>query len=184
MKKLQGKAALITGGAGGIGLGMAIAFAKAGMSLALADVDSGRLAPAVDAIRALGVDAMPVTLDVTDYAAWQQAVDAVENQLGPVALLCNNAGLGGSAKLAEDEPRRWKMIIEVNLIGAFYGCRTLLPRMLARGQPAHIVNTASFSGLRSNPGMSAYDASKHGLVGMSDSLRGELRGTCVGLSVL
>lgn len=184
MRNFNRRTALITGGAGGIGLGMALAFARAGMKIALADVSPQRLATALEMVRGTGAEAMSVLLDVTDRDEWHFAVDAVEDELGPVALLCNNAGIGGSDLLAEADPARWRLIVETNLFGPFHGCRTLLPRMLARGEEAHIINTASLSGLRSNAGMSAYDASKHGLVGMSDSLRAELRDTSVGISVL
>jgi len=184
MRNFSRKTALITGGAGGIGLGMALAFSRAGMKIALADLVPDRLEKALAAVRATGAQAMSVLLDVSDFGAWREAVDEVESALGPISLLCNNAGIGGGGVLAEADPVRWRMVININLLGPFYGCRTLLPRMLARGDEAHIVNTASLSGLRSNAGMSAYDASKHGVVGMSDSLRAELKGTNVGLSVL
>jgi len=184
MRNLAGRTAMITGGGGGIGFGIASACARAGMKVALADVDRRRLDESIAALGNEGAEVIGVTLDVADYPAWHRAVDEIEAALGPVALLCNNAGVGGNSRLAEDDPVRWRMVIEVNLLGAFYGCRTVLPRMLARGEEAHVVNTASLSGLRSNAGMSSYDASKHGLVGMSDTLRAELKGTCVGVSVV
>lgn len=184
MKELDGRTAFITGAAGGIGLCIARALAARGMDIALADVDRDRLRSASADIGAIGVKAVGVFLDVTDFDSWTIAVDEAEAALGPVALLVNNAGIGGGGPIATEDPKRWKLVLEVNALGPFYGCRTLLPRMLDRGDPAYIVNIASLSGLKSHPGMSSYDASKHALVGMSDSLRGELDGSNVGLSVV
>ena len=184
MRDLAGKTAFITGAAGGIGSAFARALAKEGMKLALADLDEARAAGVCDEVAALGAEALALPLDVTDYADWQRAVDAAEARLGPVALLVNSAGIGTGSKLAEEEPARWRRVLEINALGPFYGCRTVLPRMLAQDGETHIVNIASLSGLRANPGMSSYDASKFALVGMSDALRLELKGTKVGLSVV
>jgi len=186
MYELAGKTTFITGGASGIGLGLARSFANAGLKIALADRDTGRLLEAKKLIKAkyANVEVEVVSFDVADYAAWQNAVDEIESKLGPISILCNSAGIGGGTLLHEDDPVRWRSVIEVNLMGTFYGIRTLLPRLLARNTPGHIVNIASLSGLRSHPGMSSYDASKHAVVGMSDSLRKELDGTNIGLSVV
>src|SRR5690606_20252883 len=95
MRNFSRKTALITGGAGGIGLGMALAFSRAGMKIALADLVPDRLEKALAAVRATGAQAMSVLLDVSDFGAWREAVDEVESALGPISLLCNNAGIGG-----------------------------------------------------------------------------------------
>jgi NAD(P)-dependent dehydrogenase (short-subunit alcohol dehydrogenase family) len=184
MRDLAGKTAFITGAAGGIGSAFARALAREGMKLALADLDEARVVSAWEEALALGADALALSLDVTDYADWQRAVDAAEARLGQVALLVNSAGIGTGTRVAEEDPARWRRVLEINALGPFYGCRTVLPRMLAQDGEAHIVNIASLSGLRANPGMSSYDASKFALVGMSDALRLELAGTKVGLSVV
>ena len=184
MRDFAGKTAFITGAAGGIGSAFARALAKEGMKLALADLDEARAAGLREEIATLGAEVLSLPLDVTDYADWQRAVDAAEARLGPVALLVNSAGIGTGSKLVEEEPARWRRVLEVNTLGPFYGCRAVLPRMLAQDRETHIVNIASLSGLRANPGMSSYDASKFALVGMSDALRLELAGTKTGLSVV
>jgi NAD(P)-dependent dehydrogenase (short-subunit alcohol dehydrogenase family) len=188
MKDFAGRTVFVTGGAGGIGRGMARAFAARGAKIAIADIDDARVAETVDEFTVGGSEAIGVHLDIGDWDQWQTAVDTVEAALGPIAILCNNAGIGGSSigitPLAKVDPAQWRYLAEVNIFGAFYGTRTLLPRMLERGEPAHIVNTASLSGLYGDAGLSAYNASKYAMVGMSDSLRRELDGSNVGISVL
>jgi NAD(P)-dependent dehydrogenase (short-subunit alcohol dehydrogenase family) len=184
MKSIRDKTALITGAAGGIGLSIATALAKSGMRVALTDIDAARLDVAAGRLRKTGVDVFATTLDVTSYADWQCAVDAAEAALGRIKLLCNNAGIGFGSPLHEDDPVRWRTVLEVNALGPFHGCRTLIPRMLEAGDEAHIVNVASLSGLRSNAGTSSYNASKHALVGMTDAMREELAGTPIHLSMI
>lgn len=184
MQNLAGRTAFVTGSAGGIGFAIAQALAGEGMNLALADIDEGRLVEAAGRIGTTGVKLFTTKLDVSDYADWERAIDAAEAALGPVALLVNNAGIGGGGNLVGEDPARWRRVMEVNAIGPFNGCRAMLARMTERGEEAHIVNIASLSGLRSNPGMSSYNASKFAVVGMSDTLRQELTGTPIGLSVV
>jgi len=90
----------------------------------------------------------------------------------------------GGGNVAQDDPARWHRVLEINALGTFHGCRAVLARMQARGGEGHIVNVASLSGLRSNPGIASYDASKFAVVGLSDALRQELAGTPIGLSVV
>lgn len=184
MRDLIGKVAFVTGAASGIGLAIARALARAGMKVAMTDLDEARLGQARGQVAASGGAVHTGPLDVSDYDAWQGAVASAEQALGPIALLVNNAGIGGGGNVADENPARWRKVLEINTLGTFYGCRTVLPRLLEGGQEAHIVNVASLSGLRSNPGMSSYDASKFAVVGLSDALRLELQGTKVGLSVV
>ena len=188
MERLAGKTALITGGASGIGLGMARAFVEAGLKVAIADINQS----ALEAARAVlpGLVAA-VKLDVTRTAEWEHAVDAVETALGPVEILCNNAGVGqgrfadGRAIVVAEMPEAlWRMVLEINVTGTFLGARTVLPRMLARRRWGHIVNTASTGGLMAPGGIAAYCASKFAVVGLSESLRAEVAPAGIGVSVL
>lgn len=188
MDRLAGKVALITGGASGIGLGMARAFLAAGLRVAIADINEAALATARAALPGLGA---AVPLDVTRAEAWTQAVDAVEAALGPVEILCNNAGVGqgryadGRAIQVADMPEAlWRMVLEINATGTFLGARTVVPRMLERRQWGHVVNTASTGGLMAPGGIAAYCASKFAVVGLSESMRAELAPAGIGVSVL
>jgi NAD(P)-dependent dehydrogenase (short-subunit alcohol dehydrogenase family) len=195
MKDVAGKVAFITGGANGIGLGMARAFAGAGMKVAVADIDE---AAAVSAAQSLGAEspgaqAMAVKLDVSDLGGWEKAAQAVEAKLGPVRMLCNNAGVASAQSVLQDTPmeqiseKEWRWMMSINLSGAFYGVKTFLPRFKATRDPCHIVHTASMAGLvpqaASIPG--AYTVSKYGSVGLAEQLRLELAPfPHIGLSVL
>ncbi len=188
MKKLAGKTALITGGASGIGLGMARAFLAAGLQVAIADINEAALETAEAALPGLG---KALTLDVTRAAEWERALDAVEAALGEVEILCNNAGVGQGRfadgrkiGVAEMPEALWRMVLEINATGTFLGARAMVPRMLARGQWGHIVNTASTGGLMAPGGIAAYCASKYAVVGLSESLRAEMAPAGIGVSVL
>ena len=188
MQKLAGKTALVTGGASGIGLGMARAFIAAGLRVAIADINDNALEVAETALPGLG---KAVKLDVTRATEWEYAVEAVEAALGPVDILCNNAGVGQGrfadgrdTSVAEMPEALWRMVLEINATGTFLGARTMAPRMIARGQGGHIVNTASTGGLMAPGGIAAYCASKYAVVGLSESMRAELAPAGIGVSVL
>lgn len=188
MQELAGKTALITGGASGIGLGMAQAFISAGLRVAIADINETALEAAGAALPGLGKS---VKLDVTRAAEWEHAVDAVEAAMGPVEILCNNAGVGQGrfadgrdTTVAEMPEALWRLVLEINATGTFLGARTVAPRMIDRGQGGHIVNTASTGGLMAPGGIAAYCASKFAVVGLSESMRAELAPARVGVSVL
>src|SRR6185437_6626548 len=132
-----------------------------------------------------------VTLDVTRAAEWEHALDTVEAALGPVEILCNNAGVGQGRfadgreiTIAEMPEALWRMVLEINTTGTFLGARAVLPRMLVRRQWGHIVNTGSTGGLMAPGGIAAYCASKFAVVGLSESLRAELAPAGIGVSVL
>ena len=190
MRDLAGKAAFISGGASGIGLGMAQAFAAAGMKLVLADIDGDAASRAETLLRDSGAQALAVECDVTDATSWEAALDRAEAAFGPVAVQCNNAGVGqgrfggGAALDLADMPEiLWRLVIDTNLTGVFLGVRAGASRMVARGC-GHIVNTASMAGLIAPPGLGAYAASKFAVLGMSEALCGELAPAGVGVSVL
>jgi NAD(P)-dependent dehydrogenase (short-subunit alcohol dehydrogenase family) len=105
-------------------------------------------------------------------------------RFGSVELLCNNAGVAGGGAVAELDRRDWEWVLGVNLWGVIHGVTSFLPRMLGSGTPAHVVNTASMAGFFAPPGMAPYAVSKFGVVALSESMRAELAGSPVGVSVL
>jgi len=174
--------AFITGGGQGIGLGIARALARKGVRLALADVD----AAALQAARAELADLVATetyVLDVRDRDALAATADQVESALGPVSLLFNNAGVAPIIGAIQATYADWDWTLGVNLVGVVNGVQTFLPRMVARGQGGHIVNTASGAGLVAGPG-ALYTTSKFAVVGLSESLRLELAAHGIGVSVL
>ncbi|WP_017556650.1 SDR family NAD(P)-dependent oxidoreductase [Nocardiopsis baichengensis] len=171
MTDVAGKTIFITGGAQGIGLGMARAFALAGADLALADID----ADALDAARhELSATARTETfpLDVRDRDAFAQAADDAEARLGPVTVLCNNAGVLGTASVTDPSPAVWDHILGTDLGGVFNGVSVFLPRMIARGSPGHVVNTASTAGVRGGR-LFEYSAAKAAVIALSESLHAD-----------
>ncbi|MEV7215214.1 SDR family oxidoreductase [Kitasatospora cineracea] len=179
-----GETAFVTGAASGIGLGITRALVAAGARVALADIDGARLADAARELTAAGGTVTTVELDVSDPEQWTAAADRAEAELGPVSILCNNAGVTGGGPIEQTSLELWRWIHRINIEGQFIGVSTFLPRMRRRGGRAHIVNTASMTALLPTAGLGAYTSSKIASVGFSTVLRDELRGTDIGVSVL
>lgn len=173
-----GRVVLITGAGAGAGIGAATgrAFAARGASVALADRDGAAARASADAIVADGGSARAYTLDVTDPAQVEAVVAAVEAELGPVAVLVNNAGIAERTGFLELTPDAWRQVMDVNLTGAFLCAQAVARRMVARVAGGAIVNVASVAGLTAVPGRAAYIASKHGLVGLTRALALDLGG--------
>jgi len=186
MQELDGKVVAITGGASGIGRALADAFGAAGMKVALADVEPGPLEQAVDELIASGIDAAGWECDVSDDAQVQAFATATFDRFGTAHVICNNAGVGGAAGNTWDVPLAgWEWTIGVNLMGVVHGIRAFVPRLVEQGD-GHVVNTASLAGLKAAPFMAAYNATKHAVVAISESLAHECAMTApgVGVSVL
>jgi NAD(P)-dependent dehydrogenase (short-subunit alcohol dehydrogenase family) len=183
MDRIEGRTAFITGGARGIGLGMARAFAKTGIKLALADIDQAALATAKSELaKVTAVETF--VLDVRDRTAYARVADETESRLGPVSILCNNAGVAGGQHVTRLTYEYWDWVIGINLNGVINGIQTFLPRMLKRSGGGHIVNTASGAGLAATSAGVLYTTSKFAVVGLSETLRLELAPLGIGVSVL
>ena len=127
---------------------------------------------------------LPLELDVTDRRAWAAAADRIERTLGPVDILCSNAGVNFFGPTQAATWQDWDFCLGVNLGGAVNAVRTIVPRMLARGAGGHIVITSSVSGLYASAGSGVYNTSKFALVGLAESLRADLAPHRIGVSVL
>ncbi len=159
-----GKVALITGGGGGIGRAAAIGFAKCGARVLIVDRDA---ALGEQTVQAIGGQARFVHADVTRSADVQAYVKAALEAHGAIDCFFNNAGIEGSVTPTQDyDEAVFDQVIAVNLKGVFLGLRHVLPVMLRQGSGA-VVNTASVAGLSGGPGMPAYVASKHGVLGLT-----------------
>ena len=184
--ELGNKVAFVTGAAGGIGLGIARACAHAGMKVAMADIDAAELEKSASALaRSSGAVVRAFPMDVTDLAAWSATRDKVVRELGPVQLLCNNAGVSVMGlSIDEITPQLWRKVNAVNVDGVYYGIHTFLDGMRAAGG-GHIVNTSSIGGaLGGVPRLAAYVASKAAVIGFSEALRVDLAPDGIGVSVL
>lgn len=185
MDNLQGKVAVITGGASGIGLAVARRAATDGMRIVVADIDEATIEEAVASLRDSGAEATGVHCDVTDAASVDALLAASLDAMGAVHLVCLNAGVAAGGPAWEVPLDAWHWVLNVNLFGIIHGIRTFVPHLMAQGE-GHIVNTASIAGLVSGPGIGPYNASKHAAVTVSETLYQDLRmaGSPVGVSVL
>jgi NAD(P)-dependent dehydrogenase (short-subunit alcohol dehydrogenase family) len=179
-RSLNGTVVAITGGGRGIGRAMARALAAEGARVAVCDLD-GETAAATAA--ELGGDAFGVEVDVTDHAALAGFVDEVERRLGPLGVMINNAGIMPVVPLVDEDDASIARQLEINLRAVIVGTREAMRRMVPR-RSGHIVNVASVAGRNGFPHLATYSATKHGVVGLSEAVRAELRGTGVEVSVV
>ena len=170
---LKQRVAIITGGARGIGYAAAERMLQSGAIVVLWDVDADAAVQAVASLSAFGTVSAD-HVELTDEYSVTVATEAVIRRHGKIDILVNNAGItGGNAKTWELEPEIWRRVIEVNLVGAYLTCRSVVPDMLKNGY-GRIVNIASIAGKEGNPNASHYSASKAGVIALTKSLGKEL----------
>ncbi|MDQ2890717.1 MAG: SDR family oxidoreductase [Gemmatimonadota bacterium] len=170
---LVGKHAIITGGGHGLGRTIAAALARAGARVTIMGRDAAILANTAREISANGVDAIAISCDVADPAAVASAFGEATETSGAAHVLVNNAGRANSADFTATTLEDWRHTIDVNLTGPFMCSQQVLPAML-RQAAGRIINIASTAALRGYPSLSAYCASKHGLLGLTRSLAAEV----------
>src|SRR6266545_3384149 len=187
MEDLKGKVAAVTGGASGIGFALCERFAAEGMRVVLADVSAEAVAAAAERVAAeSGAETLGVRTDVTSWDEMDELEARALDRFGAVHVLCNNAGVQMPGKTWEFTRDEWTWLLGVNLGGVVHGIKAFLPGMVARGEPGHVVNTASIGGLLAFPGTAMYSASKFAVVGLSETLAHDLAadGAPIGVSVL
>ncbi|MBD1930354.1 MULTISPECIES: non-ribosomal peptide synthetase [Cyanophyceae] len=171
---LAGKVAIVTGGGRGIGRAIALKLAEQGAHVAVVARSSAQLEETTAQIREIGGETIAIPTDISDLDRVKGMVESVVSQFGGLDILVNNAGITGFAALANSDPAQWRHIVEVNLFGTYYCCRSVIPHLSQRGQ-GKIVNLGSDSSLIGYPLFSAYAASKHAISGLTKSLAEELK---------
>jgi NADP-dependent 3-hydroxy acid dehydrogenase YdfG len=168
---LAGQTAAVTGAARGIGRATAEAFLRKGMKVAIGDVDFGA---AQKTASELGPSTVALALDVTERASFSAFLDGAEEQLGPVDVLVNNAGIMQVGRFIDEDDLTARRMVDINIHGVILGTKLALERMIPRDR-GHIVNISSQAGKFGTPGGATYSATKHAVVGLSEAVRGELR---------
>jgi NADP-dependent 3-hydroxy acid dehydrogenase YdfG len=177
-RSLRGKVVAITGGARGIGKATARALVLKGATVAIGDLD---LDLAQRTASELGGETLALELDVTRRDSFEGFLDQVEERLGSLDVLVNNAGIMPLGKFVEEDDATARRMVDINVHGVMYGMKLALPRMQRRGS-GHLVNIASQAGKTGFPGGATYCGTKHFVVGVSEAVRAELRGTGIEIS--
>lgn len=174
MKDLNGKVAVITGGASGLGKAFAEKFGSAGMKLALADVEVPVLEETVANLRSTGIDVIGIPCDVSNADSVKNFSDSVFSEFGGAHLLCLNAGVAATGPIVESSLEEWKWVLGVNLYGIIHGLDAFLPQLVQQDE-GHVVMTASIAGHTSFANMASYNASKHATVTIAETLFAEMK---------
>jgi NAD(P)-dependent dehydrogenase (short-subunit alcohol dehydrogenase family) len=184
--ELEGRVAVVTGGAGGIGAALCRAFLDEGMRLVVADVTAERVDAGVASLGDRG-EVLGVVTDVSSAESVEALADATWARFGGCHLLCNNAGVGApSANVWETTPNDWRWVHGVNVMGVVHGILAFVPRMIASGEPGHVINTSSGDGgIEPLPGASVYASSKAAVSTLTECLAQQLRseGTALRASI-
>ncbi|MDR2530380.1 MAG: SDR family NAD(P)-dependent oxidoreductase, partial [Oscillospiraceae bacterium] len=185
MESLKGKTLFVTGGASGIGLGIAKAAAVEGANIFIADLRQSAIDESLAWFKENNYPAAGAKLDVSDRSAFKVAADAAEAKFGKIHILINNAGIGcASGPLWSVSAEDTDFALRINLVGVLNGIQEIVPRILKHGEEGYIVSTASKAGLIPVPGCGLYNLTKQAVVGISETLASDLKGTKVGAAVL
>ena len=184
MKDLDGRVAVVTGAGGGIGEGIALAAAEAGMKRVCADIEADNVERVAEAIRGGGGEAIGVACDVTDPAAVEGLAASAFDAFGAAHLLCNNAGVIVSGRLADSTEQEWRWLLGVNLHGVMNGVRAFVPRMRGQQGGGHILNTGSLASLLPLENTGIYCVTKYSVLAISEVLAQELAADGIGVSIL
>jgi len=177
---LAGRVVAVTGAARGIGRAIAERLAREGARVAIGDIDAALVEGAAAEI---GGATIGLALDVSDRGSFEAFVDSAEERLGPLDVLVNNAGILLMGPFLEESDAATEREFAVNVMGVVYGMRIVLPRMRERGR-GQVVNIASGASFVAPPGEASYAATKHAVVGLTEGVRAELRGTGVDLTLV
>jgi 3-oxoacyl-[acyl-carrier protein] reductase len=171
--RLEGKVALITGGARGIGRAIALTFAREGADIVVADVNLEIAQKTASEIESLGRKALALEMDVTNYDLVEAGINKILDKMGKVDILVNNAGITKDNLVLRMSQADWDAVINVNLKGTF-NCIKAVSRPMVKQRSGRIISIASIIGLMGNPGQANYAASKAGIIALTKTVAKEL----------
>lgn len=183
IRDLRGKIVVVTGAGSGIGRASALAFAKEGAVVVATDINEARAIETATLIAKSGGSAEARQHDAADFQATEALAKDLIAERGGVDVIYNNAGIGVGGRTLDATTEEWERLVGINFWGVVHGIRAFAPHMLERGS-GHIVNTASSAGLIPMPGIAAYTATKHAVLGLGQALRVEFRRQGVGVSTI
>ncbi len=184
IKNFAGKCVVITGAASGIGHETAVEFAKAGAFVAAIDINDELLAATKERIEKLGQSCLTVICDVSDEASVSKAVTTITGTYGTPHVVINNAGVGFWGPFLDTPLNAWERVFNINVKGTVILTRAFLPAMIDAGDSRRIINIASAAAIHPVANLSAYSASKHAVLGLSDTLAMELQGKNVNITTV
>lgn len=173
----------ITGAAGGLGRAMALEFASKGYKVAVADLNQQAGEQVVEEIAKAGGEAFFVFCNVCEEADIDTLLKECQSRWDGVDVLINNAGVASYGAIHKEPMSSWQKLLDINVLGVVRGCKAFVPAMKAQGG-GHIVNIASIAGITCTPMMSSYNVSKAAVIGLSETLRWELKKSRIGVTVV
>jgi len=182
-KRFPEKRVLITGAGSGLGRALAEHFARDGWRVGIADVNEAAMGGTARLVEQLGGEPLVRQCNVTVDEDMSALATGIKKHWGGVDIVINNAGVSGGGTVTSTSTEDWRWMLEINLLGVVRGCREFVP-MLTKQGGGHIVNIASFAGIANIPAMASYNVAKAGVIALSETLRAELDGTGVGISVV
>jgi NAD(P)-dependent dehydrogenase (short-subunit alcohol dehydrogenase family) len=184
VSRLDGKTALVTGAASGIGRETALAFARRGADLVICDIDEAGMQSTAEAIGGLGRQTETHRVDVANREEMQAFADAVHANRPAVDILMNNAGVAIGGPFLDTTLPDWDWIVGINLMGVIHGCHLFVPAMVRRGAGGHVINVSSAAGYSATSMLAAYNATKFGVLGLTEALGEELSPHGIGVTAI
>ncbi|HEY1819890.1 MAG TPA: SDR family NAD(P)-dependent oxidoreductase [Trebonia sp.] len=177
MEEFAGKTAVVTGAGSGMGKAFALRWGAEGMNVVIGDIQQDALDTTAAELSAAGVPVAALRTDVSKPADIEALADAAEERFGKIHLVSNNAGVEGylDGPIWEATAKDWDWTLSVNLMSVIYGIRTFVPRILAHGEPGHVVNTCSMTSVIAAANM--YGICKHAILAMTEVLAADLQRT-------
>lgn len=183
MAEIKAPRVFITGAASGLGRALALGYARRGGRIGVADVNDDRAEEAAEAIAEAGGEPLTLHCDIRDDRQVDAAAVRVQEAWGGVDVLINNAGVAAAGTVIDTDLEDWRWIIDINLLGAVRVCQAFVP-LMQESRGGHVVNVASAAGIVQSPGMASYNVSKAAMIALSETLKNELGGFGIGVTVV